>query len=825
LLPHSVQYFRYFENIYFFHYKINSSYSSVPKNYQHILALALAVKEINENPQILPNITLGFHILNSYYTARMTYKATLSLLSTQHSFVPNFNCHKQNNLMALIGECISEITANIAIISAIHKTPQVGYIDDKKLFPFLYHFVPNETNQHMGIVKLFQRFGWTWIGLITVDDDKGERFLHRMRENLSQGGICSAFEIKLPKWDYVDDMIDYGIRNLETYEIVFETKVNVFLIYGEPPSFLFLRTMLFIAPLMGFPPLGKVWIVTSHWDFATVSIQRNWDIQTFQGSLSFTVHSNQPLGFQNFIQMVKPSMAKGDSFLQEFWEQVFSCSLKLSTQGNEEKDGKDNEHNICTGKEKLHSLPGVLFEMNMTGHSYNVYNAVYAVAHALHEIYKYSSKVRRIEKKRMTFQNVQSCAVLNVEPAICTPLLNILFNNNAGDTIHFDENGELVTEFDITNWVIFPNGSIIRVKVGRLELPSPLGKELTIHDDLIVWHPSFNQMLPVSVCNDKCYPGFSKNKREGEKFCCYDCFPCPEMMISAHKDKYPNQDKTQCIPRTLNYLSYTDNLGVILASLATSFSFITALILANFMQYRNTPIVKANNQTLTYILLISLLLCFLCSFLFIGQPGKVICPLQQTSFGIVFSVALSTILAKTFTVVLAFMATKPGSEIRNLINKGLAKYIVLSGSFLQASISALWLSTSPPFPDTDMHSLNGEIILKCNEGSAMMFYAVLSYLAVLAIISFIVAFLARKLPDSFNEAKFITFSMLVFFSVWLSFVPTYLSTKGKDTVAVAIFSILSSSAGLLGCIFFPKCYIILMRPELNSREHLIGRRK
>nr|XP_034992712.1 vomeronasal type-2 receptor 26-like [Zootoca vivipara] len=563
----------------------------------------------------------------------MAYRNTLDLLFKSHHFVPNYICGIQKNVVGVIGGLSSDTSSCMADVLGLYKIPQISYgsfepaTNDQIKIASFYRMVPNEDLQCKGIIQLLLHFGWKWVGLITPNNEAGERFLQIIEPMLFQNGICSEFT------------------------------------------------------------------------------EKNEDLPHFTG---------------NILDM-------------------------------------------------LHAL-----------------------------------------------------------------LQRISFNNSAGDEITLNEHGELAAGFDITNLVAFPNNSYVRVKVGKLDPQAPPGKELTINGDGIQWHRVFTQVPPLSLCNANCLPGYEKKKKEGKKFCCYDCDPCPRGMFSDEKgletcarcppDQYPNEDQNHCIPKKPNVLGFGETLAMVSTFSALLFSLITAMVLGIFIKHRDTAIVKANNRSLTYILLISLLLCFLCSLMFIGKPNKATCPLRQTAFGMVFSVALSSILAKTISVVLAFMATKPDSKIRKWVGKKLAYSIVLSCSVIQVGICAFWLATSSPFPDVDMHSMTEEIIFLCNEGSFLMFYCVLGYMGFLAIISFTVAFLARKLPDSFNEAKFITFSMLVFCSVWFSFIPTYLSTRGKYMVAVEIFSILASSAGLLACIFSPKCYIIVVRPELNNREQLIRRK-
>ncbi|XP_033026252.1 vomeronasal type-2 receptor 26-like [Lacerta agilis] len=798
----------------------------VPKFYQHVLVLAFAVKEVNENPNILPNITLGFHIYDSYYDARMTYRTTLDLLFKMRTFVPNYKCDTQKTLISTIGGLGHDTTFHMADALGLYKIPQFSYgsfpavESDTRRVPSFYRMVPNESHQFVGIIHLLKHFEWTWIGLLALNDNSGEHFLQILEPLLSQNGICSAFTQRIPKQLHIDNMDEMHEIALNMYVQIRDNKVTTFIVYGESLAITALRTIIFLPDPTNKEntPFIKVWIFTAQTDFVSMGFLKVWNVLLFQGSLSFTIHSQNLLAFQEFLQRVKPPWTQRDGFFKKFWEQAFDCVFPNLSEPMEVND-------MCTGEERLQSLPRSLFEMAMTGHSYSIYNGVYTVAHALQNIYSTRSKQRAMSRsKQLKLPDLKSWQLHPV-------LHDISFNNSAGEIVSFTDQREMGGGFDIMNTVTFPNRSFLRVKVGWVDSGAVDGKEFIIHEDKIMWHNGFNQVMPTSVCNDYCRPGNQKKRKEGQKFCCYDCVPCPEGKISNQNDmddcfrcpenQYPNRKKNGCIPKTISFLSYEEPLGVSLACVALSFSLITTLVLGTFIKYKDTPIVKANNRDLTYALLIALLLCFLSSFLFIGLPGKVTCLLRQPTFGIVFSVAVSCVLAKTITVVAAFMATKPGSSMRKWVGKRLTNSIVLFCSLIQVITCTVWLITSSPFPQLDMDSVAEETIVQCNEGSVTMFYCVLGYMGLLAIASFIVAFAARKLPDSFNEAKFITFSMLLFCSVWLSFVPTYLSTKGKSMVVVEIFSILSSSAGLLGCIFAPKCFILLLKPELNHREQIM----
>ncbi|XP_044537929.1 vomeronasal type-2 receptor 26-like [Gracilinanus agilis] len=417
------------------------------------------------------------------------------------------------------------------------------------------------------------------------------------------------------------------------------------------------------------------------------------------------------------------------------------------------------------------------------------------------------------EAKHLTF------SVLLHKFLKCVNPVNGIKNELCGD-------GTLMTAetYDILNFQSLPGYYWTQVKVGEL---TPHKKELSINEEDIDWPEDFSQ-IPSSTCSMTCGPGFRKQSLEGQPICCFDCTLCPdgkisnktntEQCIQCSEDEYPSEEKDRCLPKTVTFLAYEETLGMILASTAFCFSILTTFVFGVFVIHRDTPIVKANNRSLSYILLTSLTLCFLSSLLFIGHPTPAICLLRQTTFAIVFTVAIASILAKTITVVLAFRATKPGSKLRRWLGASVSYFLIFICTLIQMCLCGIWLGTYPPFLEMDPHSEVSIIVIQCNEGSLVSFYCVLGYMGFLALVSFTLAFLARNLPDTFNEAKYLTFSMLVFCSVWISFLPTYQSTKGKAMVAMEIFSILVSSAGILTCIFVPKCYVILLRTDRNTLE-------
>eukprot|EP00079_Xenopus_tropicalis_P031240 XP_017945011.1 PREDICTED: vomeronasal type-2 receptor 26-like [Xenopus tropicalis] len=605
-------------------------------------------------------------------------------------------------------ECTLELTAILDRSEEdrrIASARQISYgatdpsLSDRVAFPYFFRTVQSDHHHYFALSKLLKYFGWNWVGIITSDDDSGEKERELLTRYFSAHGICVEFTIKIM------DMNEKFVNRTELYEqIIDESSANIIILCG-------------------------------------------------------TLHN-------------------------------------------------------CSEEEQLTDIEG----FNTTYHSPSVYLAVFTMFRGLQSLLSKQTA----ERKGISYRH-----------QLHRYLKNISITDTENKTSYFDKNGEFVTQYEIQNVFLNDNKPLVLNPVGMYTPWAQPDQKIHITSELIRWKTLENK-IPRSQCSENCSPGYRKAPAPSVHSCCYSCVQCSEGEISNVTDsenclrcpaiEWTNEWRNQCFPKTEDFLLHdTDAIAVVLSSLAVSLFVLTLFILGVFITYQDTPIVRANNRSLSFLLLVSIKLSFLSVFLFLGRPVDITCMLRIITFGITFSIAVSSLLAKTIMVCVAFKATKPGSSWRKWLGVKLSNSVVLFCSSIQIIICMTWLAISPPFQELDIHTSPGTIIIQCNEGSAIGFYSVIGYMGLLAAVSFVLAFLARSLPDSFNEAKYITFSMLLFCSVWITMIPAYLSTKGKNTVCVEIFAILASSAGLLACIFLPKCYIILFRPEINVKSHVFGK--
>uniref|UniRef100_A0A8C7VPN1 G-protein coupled receptors family 3 profile domain-containing protein n=1 Tax=Oncorhynchus mykiss TaxID=8022 RepID=A0A8C7VPN1_ONCMY len=762
--------------------------------------MMFAIDEINKDSILLPNVSLGYRILDSCASPTNTLRAALTLVSSPEEIEPTAPCLP--TISALIAESGSSQSLAVAGTLGPFRVPMVSYfstcacLSDKGKYPTFFRTIPSDYHQAKALAALVKHFGWTWIGAIQSDNDYGRNGVQAFTEEVKKLGVCIAFVGTVLR-TYPSSKI------LDVVDMIKQSTVQVILSFVPEGD---------LYPLMREVVRQNIthiqWIASEAW--ITAARPSTPEIySSFGGAIGFVVRKMAIPKLRHFLMGISPYTDRNAAFVRDFWEKMVGCRpLSAGEPSVSERSSK-----TCTGAETLVDSQDLFFNVTQLRVSYNVYKAVYAVAHALHHLI--FCKEEREGTMRPSEEGDKN-----------DQLKTVHFINQFGEAVFFDENGDPPASYDVINWQLRA-GQVQHVTVGQFGLAANQAYELSIQEDSIVWRTG--KLIPVAVCSQICPVGTRKAQIKGKSVCCFDCIPCADGTIAnatadcspCPQEYWSNDGRDQCILKTVEFLSYYEPMGIALTMvslLGACLSFATMLVL---IHYKETPVVKASNSELSSLLLFSLFLCFLCPLTFIGRPTAWTCMLRHTAFGVTFALCISCMLGKTIVVVTAFRATLPGNSMAGKFGPSQQRIIVCSCTVVQIFICVLWLNLNPPY--MDFRYSHRKIVLECNTGSETAFYAVLGYIGILAGICLVLAFLARKLPDNFNEAKFITFSMLIFCAVWITFIPAYVSSPGKFTVAVEIFAILSSAFGLLICIFAPKCYILFIKPERNTKKHVMGR--
>uniref|UniRef100_A0A672GC15 Extracellular calcium-sensing receptor-like n=1 Tax=Salarias fasciatus TaxID=181472 RepID=A0A672GC15_SALFA len=762
------------------------------REFKFAQVMIFAINEINQSPDILPHVKLGYKIYGNCGTMDIL-RAALALASGLKREIQDDHCTKTDTVQAILGHSGSRPTIAFAQVVGRFKIPVISHfatcacLSNRKKYPSFFRTIPSDYYQSRALAKLVKHFGWTWVGAIAVDNEYGFNGIMAFIQAAQEYGVCIEYSEAFSSSDRPK-------RLLKITEVIKQATSKVIMAFMSHREIKLLATALHRQNITGLQWIGSDAWITDH------SLTDSEGHSILQGSLGFAVSKAKISGLGNY--------------LKDFWEDVFDCSLSESVPTQQ----------ACSGSESLQNVDSQFTDVSELRFTNNVYKSVYAVAHALDRLIK-------CDAGGGLFSNVSCADPKQIQPwQVLQSLKSVNFTTKEGEQVYFNSDGDSPARYELVNLQITNKGTLAGETVGIYDASLPESHQFIMNN--IPLFPCL-QEVPLSVCSEKCLPGTHKVLQKGRPACCHDCIPCPAGEISnltnsIHCMKCPseywsNKQRNACIPKEIEFLSYNEILGTLLAIFSLLGVFLTTITFIVLYCHKETPLVRANNSELSFLLLFSLTLCFLCSLTFIGRPSEWSCMLRHTAFGITFVLCISCVLGKTIVVLMAFRATLPGSNVMKWFGPAQQRLSVLGFTLIQVLICILWLTINPPFPFVNMWLFKDRILLECALGSAVGFWAVLGYVGLLALLCFVLAFLARKLPDNFNEAKFITFSMLIFCAVWITFIPAYVSSPGKFTVAVEIFAILASSYGLLFCIFFPKCYIILLRPEQNTKRHIMGK--
>ncbi|XP_061128038.1 taste receptor type 1 member 1 [Syngnathus typhle] len=757
--------------------------------YHMMQAMRFAIEEINNKTvkHLLPGISLGYQMYD-ICSVSASVLATLDILADQHrgpaaSTEPTL----ANMTVAVIGPDSSSKTFTPAALLGAYLIPQISYeatnkkLSNKVLYPSFFRTIPSDKNQVEAIIQLLVRFNWTWIALLGSDNDYGLDGMQSLSQLAPAHGICVAYQGIIPTYSSeTAHLMKSMVKG------ILRAKVNTIVLFSSK------------SKLSGFFPFvieanvtGKVWIGTEDWSAAT-RVSGIAGIHNVGTVLGVVIKEAAITGFNAFERSV----------------------MEASLHYGDVQMGSGVATGVCLQSADMFSLARNNFTLekyDITS-SFNVYKAVYAVAHALHRALQCDSGL--CQKKRM-------------HPWQLLPMLKDTRFSLENTSVYFDANGDPPTGYDIVTWIWRGTKWSLRV-VGSFK-PDPV--QLTLDEAAIEWHSTeaTSISVPSSICSPPCPKGHRKVMR-GQHACCFDCQACPfstflnisESIICqpCSSDQWAPASSEQCLDRRVLLLAWDAPLSVALLFFLVCCLLLTSSSAAILLLHLHTPVAKSAGGRTCLVMLAALTAAALSSLCHFGPPSRMSCILKQPLFTFSFSMCLACITVRSLQVVCIFkLASKLPPAYDKWAKKQGPEVTIVIVSAIALFISVTRVAFDPPEPSQDVDFYKDRIVLECSNTVSFGAGVELGYMSLLSVVCFSFSYMGKDLPANYNEAKCVTFSLMVYLVSWISFFTVYLVLRGPFTMAAHVFAILFSVLAVLWGYFLPKLYIIVLRPQMNTNAH------
>uniref|UniRef100_A0A8C1RCC0 Glutamate receptor, metabotropic 6a n=1 Tax=Cyprinus carpio TaxID=7962 RepID=A0A8C1RCC0_CYPCA len=783
------------------------------KGIHRMEAMLYALDQINSDPELLPNITLGARILDT--CSRDTYALEQSLTFVQaliQKDTSDIRCsngeqpiiRKPERVVGVIGASGSSVSIMVANVLRLFEIPQISYastapeLSDNNRYDFFSRVVPPDSYQAQAMVDIVKALGWNYVSTLASEGNYGESgvdaFVQISRE---AGGLCIAQSIKIPREPKPGEFDKIIKRLMET------PNARGVIIFAHEDD---IKQVLEAARKSNLTGHFK-FVGSDSWGAKSSPILDQEEVA--EGAVTILPKRASIEGFDQYFTTRSLENNRRNIWFAEFWEDDFRC--KLTRPGIK----IDPEKKKCTGKERI----GRDSHYEQEGKVQFVIDAVYAMAHALHNMHQdlcpgatgVCDKMDPVEG-RLLLSYIHS----------------VNFNGSAGTAVLFNENGDAPGRYDIFQYQMTNTTNPGYRVIGQWT------NNLRLNVEDMQWTGGSRQM-PDSVCSFPCRSGERKKMVKGVP-CCWHCELCDGYQFQADEfncemcpfDMRPTLNRTACRPTPIIKLEWHSPWAMIPLFLAILGILATLFVIITFIRFNDTPIVRAAGRELSYVLLTGIFLIYLITFLMIAEPGTVVCAFRRLLLGLGMCITYSAMLTKTNRIYRIFEQGKKSVTPPKFISPTSQLMITFILISVQVVGVFIWFGVMPPHTIVDYEEQRppnpdlAQGILKCDM-SDLSLICCLSYSIVLMVTCTVYAVKSRGVPETFNEAKPIGFTMYTTCIVWLAFVPIFFGTAQStekmfiQTTTLTVSMSLSASVSL-GMLYIPKVYVIILHPEQNVQK-------
>ncbi|KAK7145145.1 hypothetical protein R3I94_011291 [Phoxinus phoxinus] len=779
------------------------------KGIHRLEAMLFALDRINNDHELLPNITLGARILDT--CSRDTHALEQSLTFVQALIEKDgtdVKCQgggspiitKPERVVGVIGASSSSVSIMVANILRLFKIPQVSYastapeLSDNTRYDFFSRVVPPDTYQAQAMVDIVRAMRWNYVSTVASEGNYGESgvdaFIQKSRE---EGSVCISQSVKIPREPKPGEF-DKIIQRLGE-----NPNARVVIIFANEDD---IRRLLQAAKKAN--QTGHfLWVGSDSWGSKISPVLHQEEMA--EGAVTILPKRQSIRGFDRYFTSRTLENNRRNIWFAEFWENNFNC--KLSRHALKKGSGIKK----CTNQERI----GKDSSYEQEGKVMFVIDAVYAMAHALHNMHK-----------DLCPGKVGLCT--KMDPVDGTLLLKYIrtvkISGIAGNPVQFNENGDAPGRYDIYQYQI-------KNKTAEYKIIGHWTDQLYLNIRTMQW-PGGGKQVPPSICSLPCKPGWRKKIVKGIS-CCWHCERCDGYQYQADLysckmcrfDLRPNKNHTGCQPIPIVKLEWSSPWAVIPVLIAIVGIMATLFVVVTFIRYNDTPIVKASGRELSYVLLTGIFLCYATTFLMISTPDVGICSLRRIFLGLGMSISYAALLTKTNRIYRIFEQGKMTVSAPRFISPASQLVITFSLISVQLLGVCIWFAVDPSqalIDYEDQRTVNPEMsrgVLKCDI-SDLSLICLLGYSMLLMVTCTVYAIKTRGVPETFNEAKPIGFTMYTTCIIWLAFIPIFFGTSQStekmyiQTTTLTISVSLSASVSL-GMLYMPKVYVVLFHPEQN----------